>query len=66
MRTFHKITLLIMALVLVLSLVGCQAKKAGPVTIHILTQDQAGMKPAEAIKAATVGHRASTKAPAAH
>jgi multiple sugar transport system substrate-binding protein len=35
------------ALILVVSLVACSPKKAGPVTIHILTQDQAGMKPAE-------------------
>jgi multiple sugar transport system substrate-binding protein len=48
MRTFPKITLLMMALVLIASAVGCQpAASTGPVTIHILTQDQAGMKPAE-------------------
>jgi multiple sugar transport system substrate-binding protein len=48
MRTFPKITLLIMALILAASVVGCQpAQPSGPVTIHILTQDQAGMKPAE-------------------
>jgi multiple sugar transport system substrate-binding protein len=35
-------------MVLLASLVGCAPKAAnGPVTIHILTQDQAGIKPAE-------------------
>jgi len=48
MRTFPKITLLIMALALIASAAGCQAAQtSGPVTIHLLTQDQAGMKPAE-------------------
>jgi multiple sugar transport system substrate-binding protein len=45
MRTLSKIALLLVALVLV---AGCGATKtAGPVTIHILTMDQAGLKPAE-------------------
>ncbi len=47
MRSFHKLTLIFMVLVVVFSLAGCAPKAAGPVTIHILTQDQAGMKPAE-------------------
>jgi len=48
MRTFHKITIILTVMILVLSVVGCSQKpKGGPVTIHILTQDQAGMKPAE-------------------
>jgi len=47
MRHLNKITLLAVAVILVLSIVGCQPKQTGPVTIHILTQDQAGMKPAE-------------------
>ncbi len=47
MRTFHKMTLLVMILVLSVSMAGCQAKQAGPVTIHVLTMDQAGLKPAE-------------------
>src|SRR5512137_1770439 len=47
MRTVNKIALFAVALILVLSVVGCGYKTAGPVTIHILTQDQAGMKPAE-------------------
>jgi len=46
MRTFYKIALAILVLILAASLVGC-AKKAGPVTIHVLTMDQAGLKPAE-------------------
>jgi multiple sugar transport system substrate-binding protein len=46
MRTFHKITLLIVILVMAISFTGCQPK-AGPVTIHVLTMDQAGIKNAE-------------------
>jgi multiple sugar transport system substrate-binding protein len=34
-------------LVMVFSLSGCASKASGPVTIHILTMDQAGLKPAE-------------------
>ncbi len=48
MRTFYRITTLLIALMLVVGIAGCApAQPAGPVTIHILTQDQAGMKPAE-------------------
>jgi len=47
MRSLSKFFMLGLALVLIFGLVGCQGKAAGPVTIHILTQDQAGMKPAE-------------------
>ena len=47
MHTVKKMVLMAIALILVVSLVACSPKKAGPVTIHILTQDQAGMKPAE-------------------
>ncbi len=48
MRTLYKITLLLMALLFLVGTVGCAAKPAaGPVTIHILTMDQAGLKPAE-------------------
>jgi multiple sugar transport system substrate-binding protein len=47
MRTLNKIALFVVALIMVVSMVACGAKKTGPVTIHILTQDQAGMKPAE-------------------
>ena len=46
MRTLDKIALLAVAFVLAIAVVGCQPK-AGPVTIHILTMDQAGLKPAE-------------------
>ena len=46
MRTFYKIALAILVLMLAIGLVGC-AKQAGPVTIHVLTMDQAGLKPAE-------------------
>jgi len=48
MRTLNKITLFALALIMVFGMVGCkQTPKAGPVTIHVLTQDQAGMKPTE-------------------
>jgi multiple sugar transport system substrate-binding protein len=47
MRTFNKVALLALALVLAFSMVGCGTKTTGPVTIHILTQQQAGMKPEE-------------------
>jgi multiple sugar transport system substrate-binding protein len=51
MRTFYKMTAVIMALIMVVGVAGCApaapATPAGPVTIHVLTQDQAGMKPAE-------------------
>jgi multiple sugar transport system substrate-binding protein len=47
MRTFYKFSLIIMVLVIAISSAGCAQKAQGPVTIHILTQDQAGMKPAE-------------------
>jgi multiple sugar transport system substrate-binding protein len=33
--------------ILVLSVAGCGTKASGPVTIHVLTMDQAGLKPAE-------------------
>jgi multiple sugar transport system substrate-binding protein len=50
MRSFFKLCLTMVILTLVLGIVGCQPTSpaaSGPVTIHILTQDQAGMKPAE-------------------
>ena len=48
MRTLHKFTIIALAIIMLFGVVGCQPKKAaGPVTIHILTQDQAGLKPAE-------------------
>jgi multiple sugar transport system substrate-binding protein len=47
MRTMNKLLIGMITIILVFSVVGCGAKTSGPVTIHILTQDQAGMKPAE-------------------
>ena len=49
MRTIYKISLLALALVFIVGATGCAPKQAaaGPVTIHILTMDQAGLKPAE-------------------
>ena len=48
MRTLNKIALFVLAFVLAIGLVGCAPKQAaGPVTIHVLTMDQAGLKPAE-------------------
>ena len=48
MRTFYKISMLIMVLAIAIGGVGCAPKQpAGPVTIHVLTMDQAGLKPAE-------------------
>ncbi|HXD08673.1 MAG TPA: extracellular solute-binding protein [Anaerolineales bacterium] len=48
MRTLYKISMLMMALLFIIGTVGCAPKAAsGPVTIHVLTMDQAGLKPAE-------------------
>jgi multiple sugar transport system substrate-binding protein len=51
MRTFHKVSLLAVALILLAGLISCAPAAtptpAGPVTIHVLTMDQAGLKPAE-------------------
>ena len=47
MRTFNRISLLIIAFILAVGVVGCQPATTGPVTIHVLTMDQAGLKPAE-------------------
>ena len=47
MRTFQKISFLMLALILAVGVVGCQPAQTGPVTIHVLTMDQAGLKPAE-------------------
>ncbi len=48
MRTLYKFTALLIVLLIVVSVAGCAPKKpAGPVTIHVLTMDQAGLKPAE-------------------
>ncbi len=47
MRTYYKITLFALAIIMAFGMVGCKPKAAGPVTIHVLTMDQAGLKPAE-------------------
>jgi multiple sugar transport system substrate-binding protein len=48
MRTLYKASLFVIAFLFVASSVGCAPKAAaGPVTIHVLTMDQAGLKPAE-------------------
>lgn len=48
MRSLYKISLLLLAVLLMIATVGCTPKQAsGPVTIHVLTMDQAGLKPAE-------------------
>jgi len=47
MRTFNKFALLMIAVVMMLSLISCGQKATGPVTIHVMTMDQAGLKPAE-------------------
>ncbi len=48
MRSLFKLSLFVMALLLVVGTVGCAPQPAaGPVTIHVLTMDQAGLKPAE-------------------
>ncbi|MGZ6316428.1 MAG: extracellular solute-binding protein [Anaerolineales bacterium] len=48
MRFTYKISLFILTLLFVVGSVGCAPKPAaGPVSIHILTMDQAGLKPAE-------------------
>jgi multiple sugar transport system substrate-binding protein len=48
MRTINKITILALVMILAFSIAGCQpAAQSGPATIHVLTMDQAGLKPAE-------------------
>jgi hypothetical protein len=48
MRNTNKVLMGILTIMLIVSLVACGPKpSAGPVTIHILTMDQAGLKPAE-------------------
>ena len=51
MRTFQKTAMFMLALVTIFSLVSCgpqpTPKPAGPVTIHVMTMDQAGLKPAD-------------------
>ena len=47
MRSMNKILMGMITIILVLSVAGCASKPTGPVTIHVLTMDQAGLKPAE-------------------
>jgi multiple sugar transport system substrate-binding protein len=48
MRSLYKFSLLLLALLFIIGTVGCAPKQAaGPVTIHVLTMDQAGLKPEE-------------------
>jgi multiple sugar transport system substrate-binding protein len=47
MRTLYRISVLTLAALFVIGTLGCAPKAAGPVTIHVLTMDQAGLKPAE-------------------
>jgi multiple sugar transport system substrate-binding protein len=48
MRSLTRPTWFLLVLILAVSLVGCAPQAAaGPVTIHVLTMDQAGLKPAE-------------------
>jgi multiple sugar transport system substrate-binding protein len=48
MRILSKITLCVLVLIIAIGAVGCQPKaKSGAVVIHVLTMDQAGLKPAE-------------------
>jgi multiple sugar transport system substrate-binding protein len=47
MRPYYKLSLIALAFILAIGVVGCQPKAAGPVTIHVLTMDQAGIKNAE-------------------
>ena len=45
MRALHKLILISMVLIMVMGLASCKSSK--PVTIHVLTMDQAGLKPAD-------------------
>ncbi|MRR30055.1 extracellular solute-binding protein, partial [bacterium] len=47
MRNPYRVLISLLTVALVISLIGCAPKAAAQVTIHVLTQDQAGMKPAE-------------------
>lgn len=48
MRILYKINLLVLVFLFLVGAAGCAPKAAaGPVTIHVLTMDQAGLKPAE-------------------
>lgn len=43
MRQFNRFTMFVLVLILAVSVVGCQPKAAGPVTVKVLTMDQAAM-----------------------
>ncbi|HEX8993342.1 MAG TPA: extracellular solute-binding protein [Anaerolineales bacterium] len=48
MRSLYRISLLVMALIVAVGAVGCAPQAAaGPVTIHVITMDQAAMKTSE-------------------
>ncbi len=48
MRSLHKISLFVLALMFVVGTVGCAPQaQAGPVTIHVISMDQAAMKTTE-------------------
>jgi multiple sugar transport system substrate-binding protein len=47
MRSLYKITIFVLALLFLVGTVGCAPQAAGPVTIHVMSMDQAGLKPAE-------------------
>jgi multiple sugar transport system substrate-binding protein len=48
MRSLYRFSMFVLALMFMVGAVGCAPKAAaGPVTIHVLTMDQAGLKPAE-------------------
>jgi multiple sugar transport system substrate-binding protein len=47
MRSMYKISLFVLALLFLVGTVGCAPKAAGPVTIHLMTMDQAGIKNTE-------------------
>jgi multiple sugar transport system substrate-binding protein len=47
MRPLYKASLLVLAALFLVGSLGCAPKAAGPVTIHVLTMQQAGLKPEE-------------------
>jgi multiple sugar transport system substrate-binding protein len=47
MQKWSRVLVGAVVLLMVLSAIGCQPSNTGQVTIHILTMDQAGLKPAE-------------------
>jgi len=47
MSNLKKLLFVALAVIMIAGMAGCKAKTTGPVTIHVLTMDQAGLKPAE-------------------